>query len=488
MAAGAELATTIWSMLGGEAESTETPALHDGLQRARKLLAAVDQAQGQRSALEQQVADGQTMAPRLQSAVQQARTAWSEWETAWQAAVTAAGYEKDTDPGQVEAESEAIQEVERLLTQIRSTRSERIEPKQMDLEDLKAFAEALAQRAAPELVGQEAGVIAQELSARLAAAKQSEKTQRELKTRQARVEADLGEVQQRQDAQRARLAPLMATAGIADADDVQSLAAAAEQSEQRRALDAKISEVQSDLAHGGDGLGLEELRQEAKGVAPDELMAEIERLSAQSAQLVEEIAQLSGQHGTQRKAFEALDGTDAAARADARRQEAVASMADAAERYLKLHTAARLLRWSMEKFRETRQGPMLAKASATFNTLTLGSFERLLVDGVDDKPKLFGIRPNGAQVEVAGMSEGSRDQLYLALRLSALELQIEQGLNMPLIADDLFINFDDRRTAAGLQVLGELSRKMQVIFLTHHDHLVPLAREVLGGELNVVTL
>lgn len=86
------------------------------------------------------------------------------------------------------------------------------------------------------------------------------------------------------------------------------------------------------------------------------------------------------------------------------------------------------------------------------------------------------------------MSEGSRDQLYLALRLSALELQIQLGLNMPLITDDLFINFDDRRAAAGLHVLGGLSRKMQVIFLTHHDHLVPLAREALGGELNVVTL
>jgi len=488
VAAGAELAAAIWSMLGGEAESTETPALHDGLQRARKLLAAVDQAQGQRSALEQQLADGQTMVPRLQSAVQQARTAWSEWEAAWQAAAAAARYDKDTDPGQVEAESEAIQELERLLTQIRSIRSERIEPMQMDLEDLKSSAEALAQRAAPDLVGQDAGAIAQELSTRLVTAKQSEKTQRELKARQARVEAEIADAQQRQDAQRARLAPLIATAGIDVADDIQLLAAAAEQSEQRRALDARISEVQSELAHGGDGLGLDALRQEALGVAPDELMAEIERLSAQSSQLLEEIAQLSGQHGTQRKAFEALDGTDAAARADARRQEAVASMADAAERYLKLHTAARLLRWSMEKFRETRQGPMLAKASAMFNVLTLGSFERLLVDAAGDKPKLFGIRPNGAQVEVAGMSEGSRDQLYLALRLSALELQIEQGLNMPLIADDLFINFDDRRTAAGLQVLGELSRKMQVIFLTHHDHLVPLAREALGSELNVVML
>ena len=65
---------------------------------------------------------------------------------------------------------------------------------------------------------------------------------------------------------------------------------------------------------------------------------------------------------------------------------------------------------------------------------------------------------------------------------------ISVALNIPLIADDLFINFDDRRTAAGLKVLGELSRKMQVVFLTHHDHLVPLAREVLGADMNVVLL
>ena len=59
---------------------------------------------------------------------------------------------------------------------------------------------------------------------------------------------------------------------------------------------------------------------------------------------------------------------------------------------------------------------------------------------------------------------------------------------LPLIADDLFINFDDVRTAAGLQVLGELSRQRQVLFLTHHAHLVPLAQQVLGPQLNVIEL
>jgi uncharacterized protein YhaN len=186
--------------------------------------------------------------------------------------------------------------------------------------------------------------------------------------------------------------------------------------------------------------------------------------------------------------FEAIDGTDQAAKADAQRQEAVAAMADAAERYVKLQTASRLLKWSMEKFRQTKQGPMLARASAIFSALTLGSFNRLVVDSEQASPKLRGVRHGGQQVDISGMSEGSRDQLFLALRLAAMELQADQGATMPLIADDLFINFDDQRTAAGFEVLGQLSRKMQVVFLTHHDHLVPLARQVLGDRLNVVQL
>ncbi|WHZ09645.1 MAG: hypothetical protein OJF60_000084 [Burkholderiaceae bacterium] len=59
---------------------------------------------------------------------------------------------------------------------------------------------------------------------------------------------------------------------------------------------------------------------------------------------------------------------------------------------------------------------------------------------------------------------------------------------IPFIADDLFINVDDGRTLAGLEVLGELSRQQQVIVLTHPEHLVPLAQAALGTTLNVVRM
>lgn len=378
-----------------------------------------------------------------------------------------------------------MQDLDKRLERIRSIRDERIDPMRADLDSLATIAKSLAERLAPELAEHEAQHIALELAQRLDRAKQAQTVRAGLQQRLKRAEAELAAAQQRQLAVQASLAPLMAAAGVQEIDGLVTMV---ERSDQRRAIEQSIESAQLELAKASDGLPEEALRLEAADVDPDALKAELESLTARANQAVEEIATLSSSYGTQKSAFDAMVGKDDAAQAEARRQEAIATMGDAAQRYLRLQTAARLLKWSMEKFRETKQGPMLAKASTIFSGLTLGSFSRLLVDSGESTPRLFGVRPNGQQVDVTGMSEGSRDQLYLALRLAALELQIDQGLSMPLIADDLFINFDDARTRAGLQVLGELSHRMQIIFLTHHDHLVPLAKEVLGEQLNVVSL
>lgn len=59
---------------------------------------------------------------------------------------------------------------------------------------------------------------------------------------------------------------------------------------------------------------------------------------------------------------------------------------------------------------------------------------------------------------------------------------------MPFIADDLFINYDDERSRAGLAALAELSERTQVIFLTHHDHLMPVVESVFGSNLNIIRI
>lgn len=87
------------------------------------------------------------------------------------------------------------------------------------------------------------------------------------------------------------------------------------------------------------------------------------------------------------------------------------------------------------------------------------------------------------------MSQGTRDQLFLSLRLAAIEQHIEGRGPFPVIVDDLLVQFDDDRAVATLEVLSELSAKTQVLFFTHHKHLIELAsRSQLGSAIVIHSL
>ena len=465
-----------------------TTRLDDALRQARERLETAQRIAGQRSTLETQIQDAQRRLVPLQTALTQAESQWQEWQQAWQAALAEAGHEDTLPVEQLETRLARMQDIQTLLAQMDSLRADEIEPLQRALDSWMRHARTLADQLMPDAPADMSPQdIALTLAGRLKTARQDEAEHDRLRQQQARDRQALEAARQQQIQVDALLQPLRVAAGI---DDMSLLGPTIARSEERRQIEHEIRRIETALREAGDGQPIESLRTEAASIEPDQLQVELNRLGTEAGQVVEDISRLGARHGQLKAAFDALNGSDAAARAAARQQEAAAGMAEAAERYLRLKTAARLLQWSMERFRQTRQGPMLARASEIFQALTLGSFSRLLVDADShDSPRLMSIRADGNKpVEVPGLSEGTRDQLYLALRLAALDQQASQGSRMPLIADDLFINFDDRRTAAGLQVMGDVSRRMQVILLTHHDHLVPLARQVLGDGLNVIEL
>jgi len=76
---------------------------------------------------------------------------------------------------------------------------------------------------------------------------------------------------------------------------------------------------------------------------------------------------------------------------------------------------------------------------------------------------------------------GRRDQLFLALRLAAIEGHLEKGEPLPINIDDILIQFADAAAAATFKVLAELSQRTQVLFLTQHEHLFNVAETAIGG-------
>ena len=243
------------------------------------------------------------------------------------------------------------------------------------------------------------------------------------------------------------------------------------------------------LKQDGAGKSIEEHSEECEGAVVDAVVAREVSTQAEFEDLQEQQTDIAEEQSGAREAFQTVGGDDAAARAAASKQEAIAEMQEAAERYVRVKTSAMLLQWAIDRYRREKQTPLLKRAGELFKIITHDSFSSIQVafDG-QDNAHLTGVLPGGSIVLVSGMSTGTANELYLALRLASIQDHLERAEALPFVADDLFVNFDDERAAAAFTLLGELSQATQVLFFTHYQHLVDIARQSLGASVSMVVL
>ncbi|MDD4929952.1 MAG: AAA family ATPase [Gallionella sp.] len=423
--------------------------------------------------------------PDLSHRVIQAQSSLDQWRSELEKNLSSAHLPTDANMGAIVSACELFERMTRDIEKIREIRINRIDAMRADLDDFASAAASLAEVVAPTIAQQTAGQIALTLAEFLQQAR-SELNE------QARLRAEFDKVKGQERAAASTIvraqAALLPLLQLSCATDNEGLRAAIEQSDRRRILRASSDSLKVQLLQAGDGLGREVLEAECSAVDTVSIASRLSEINVRLNEVVNLQNRLSGEQNSAVTALGKIAGQDEAARAESKRQEALARMSNAAERYIKVCTAAKLLRWSIERFREAKQGPMLARAGEIFCGLTRGGFVRLAVDYESEPLKLSGQRVGGELVDIDGMSEGTRDQLYLALRLAALELHLEQTIPLPFIADDLFINYDDDRVEAGFTALSGLSEMTQVIFLSHHAHLIPVAQQVFGSGLNIINL
>ncbi len=318
---------------------------------------------------------------------------------------------------------------------------------------------------------------------RLAAARTAATLHGSLDEEDRRRQGELQEAQARLKAADDALAPLLAETGAADRP---ALGAAIERSRARRALVEGLAATEGAIIETGDGLGLDALVAAVEETDPDQVASHLTTLVSRLDELNVAVDAAATAHGDARAMFTALDtGGTAAVDAAADAEQARSELQVLAEDYILKRTQAVALKWAIERYRERHQDPLLLRAGELFSTLTTGRYATLKVDTDGPSPRLRGMRDDmRTMVEVDAMSEGTTDQLFLALRLAALEQSVSVGVALPFLADDLFVNFDDRRAEAGFRVLAEVARSTQVLFFTHHPHLVQIAKSVVGAELH----
>lgn len=147
-------------------------------------------------------------------------------------------------------------------------------------------------------------------------------------------------------------------------------------------------------------------------------------------------------------------------------------------KYLETDFGLRLAEEAIRRYRDSHRSSMMDATEKAFSELTNGAYTRLITRPEGQSEILLALDAAGMAKQAHDMSKGTRFQLYLALRAAAYEQLASQAVCLPFFCDDVFETFDEQRTQAACRVMERIGRTGQAIYLTHHRHVVDIAKDV----------
>lgn len=184
-------------------------------------------------------------------------------------------------------------------------------------------------------------------------------------------------------------------------------------------------------------------------------------------------------HQDAQRRREALELSADIARCEADEQSTRTELHAAVEQWRTVALAKALTEVTLQEYVRTRQPAVVAQASGMFAAITNGAYPELRQD--ESGEGLLVVPRRGGIVSPEQLSRGTAEQLYLCLRLGLAAEFGAHGAQLPLVMDDVCVNFDPERARAVAAVLGGHAGGQQIIFFTCHPTTVDLLRDAVPG-------
>ena len=415
----------------------------------------------------------------------------ADWAQRWRAALPKVGL----SPQATSIQAQAALDVWKLTPAALEKRDQlkrRVEGMRRDLARFEDDARALLAALTPDLATLAPTLGVERLNERLASARRAEARREEIARRMGACEATLRKAQAAFAEARSRLDELAAT--LPPGEDLGALQS---RLAGRDDVVSELAALRAQFAEYAEGHGEAQVRADLGGFDPDRAQADLAALQQEDERSARESNEAYAALKDAKRQIEAWEQGLGSEAASQQRVNAEGEMQEAGRSWLVLRLAGAMLEEALERHRATRQDPLMERASALFAGLTGGAFSGIVRSYEEDGAEaLFGKRVNGEEVPVgglketqrSGLSEGTRDQLYLALRLAYVEDYATRAEPAPFIADDLFTSFDDARTAHGLRALAAVGASAQCVLFTHHRHVAELAQATLGVDVDLIEI
>ena len=319
---------------------------------------------------------------------------------------------------------------------------------------------------ASELIGAIAQ-LARDIETTIAADTERRQLQRSLDETKTKQHA----AQERRDNREQQLELLLNEAG---ADDVAALEQLALTTDERRLLQTELVGYDSQMREvAGIGAESDALLEEARSGRVEEWERRSVEISTERSTIAEAIDALVGERARSSDKRAQLEHSSDLARIGTEIEQVSAEAADALRRFRVVKTAEWLIHDTLERFIRERQPAVLKAASDWFAQVT--DHRYLKIRQARGEHDLAIEASSGTQLRVAQLSRGTKEQLYLCLRLALAQDFAARGSALPLVMDDVLVNFSPDRAAAMAEILVAASQTQQILIFTCH----PTTRDLL---------
>ncbi len=454
----------------------------EGLSVAARLAAATElvdrDRQAQRDRLEYQtdLADQARQLAELDEQVELVQQAQHDWQRRWQQQLADQGFPSQWDVELTISMLTGLERVRQAVAEADQLEA-RIETMQSSIAHFTSAAQTLSKAVAAELSDLPPEDVVTRLDQRLTNAHQAAEAQRGLVEGVQQAHTWLDKKRQQQQELQTQQQQTLAGAQAESVAQFRQLAAMAarrdELQDQAQALARQVNVLAGatpvDEFHVQlKSTTLENVEQQIQAVE-----VELVQTNARSRQAVEQVA-------LARNDWQQLEQESEARRLAAQLSGTRAELAEVVDHWAPLKLGQAMLRRAIKRFEREHQPEMLQETTRLFRQMTDGRYVHL-ERRIDEQGTLLAHEQNGVVKSPDQLSRGAREQLYLAIRLAYVLHYCRRSEPLPLVMDDVLVNFDQDRRRATLAVLAEIAAQVQVVLLTCHEEMVQLAEAVVPG-------
>lgn len=246
--------------------------------------------------------------------------------------------------------------------------------------------------------------------------------------------------------------------------------------ERNKQMDEILQGEQNIKRISGDGKSYFDFINELEGTSPEDLKEKKTQLKERLEEIENNLSELREKRGGIAKEIEQIERREKGSSLRMRKTAKLQKLKKKSEEWSILILARTIMQKAIEKYEKERQPGVIKEAQSVFSKMTLGRYSRIYAPL--GEAKIYVEDEEGRRKDIQKLSRGTAEQLYLSLRFGFIREFSKRSESLPIVFDDILVNFDPERFQAACEAIQELAKTNQILYFTCHPETVDLLTKI----------